>query len=285
MFVMAGVLVLSGASGAFAVYSGKEAFLGGADGGAPSLSGLACTTVETLKMRRSGQRWIRKYVTTEKAGGIDRVRTALRITGLLANAEKADLYHVVVLDEEGPHERARRRGAAIGAEVLFAPNPEKVPGMTTPFVARYKKGDANLAGLFHGHEVSLPTDEIRNTLTAMDDKTDCFDPVAAAAEAEAGAEGSPAGAHDEEAASDHGEQEAPNHEKAESGEKGFLGSMIAMVLGDGNASDSQTEAASGPHPPSEAETSDHADGAQDASLAQNEKPPVEAGGHESGETH
>ncbi|KQY11383.1 hypothetical protein ASD31_18580 [Rhizobium sp. Root482] len=272
MFVIAGVLVLTGASGAFAVYSGKEALLGGGDRDGPALSGVACTTVETLKMRRNGQRWIRKYVSTEEAGGVNRVRTALRITGQLANAEKADLYQVVVLDHEGPHERARRRGPAIGAEVLFAPDPGKVPGMTTPFVARYKKGDANLAGLFHGREVSLPAEEIRSTLTAMDDKSDCFDPIAAAAEAEAGAEGSPAGGHGEEAASDHGEEVAPAHEQAASGEKGFLGSMIAMVFGEAG-------------PDSQVEVADHADGVQDASVAHNEKPPVGAGGHEGGETH
>jgi hypothetical protein len=48
MFVIAGILLLSGASGAYAVYSGKETFLGMAGPEKPSLSGLACTTIETL---------------------------------------------------------------------------------------------------------------------------------------------------------------------------------------------------------------------------------------------
>lgn len=189
MFVLAGVLVLGGASGAYAVYSGKESFLGGKEADEPALSGIACTDVETLKMRRNGQRWIRKYVSTESADGVDRVRTALRIAGLLVKAEKADLYQVAILDQAGPTDRADRRGPAIGAEVLFAPDPTKVPGMKTPFVARYNSAKANEAGMFYGREIDLSTEEIKTTLTAMDDKSECFDPIAAAA-AEAAAAGS-----------------------------------------------------------------------------------------------
>jgi hypothetical protein len=259
MFLITGILVLSGASGAYAVYSGKETFLGVASPETPSVSGLACTTIETLKMRRNGQRWIRKYVSTESAAGVDRVRTALRIAGLLAKEEKADLYQVVVLDAAGPSDRADRRGAAIGAEVLFAPDPTKLPSMSTPFIARYNDGKANTVGLFYGRQVALSTDDVKTTLTAMDDKSDCFDPVAAAAAAEHGAAGSESGHGEEPAAEGHGEDassgeapaehgaedaapehgaEAPaEHSKAaeqgeaKSEEKGFFGSMLAMVLG------------------------------------------------------
>lgn len=245
MFLIAGILVLSGASGAYAVYSGKETFLGMAGPEKPSLSGLACTTLETLKMRRNGQRWIRKYVSTESAGGVDRVRTALRIAGLLAKEEQADLYQVVVLDAAGPADRADRRGAAVGAQVLFAPDPSKLPGMSTPFVARYTDAKANTVGLFYGREVALSTDDVKTTLTAMDDKSDCFDPVAAAAAAEPGAAGSKSGGHGEapesgEAPAGHGEEAAaPEHgaeataeqSAAKPEEKGFFGSMLAMVMG------------------------------------------------------
>ncbi|CAN7223016.1 hypothetical protein LJR235_000765 [Pararhizobium sp. LjRoot235] len=240
MFVIAGALVLSGASGAFAVYSGKDALLGLGKEKAPSLSGLACTTVETLKIRRNGQRWIRKFVSTETAGGVDRVRTALRIAGLLAKEEKADLYQVVVLDQAGPRDRAGRRGPAIGAEVLFAPEPTGMPGMSTPFVARYNDGKANTVGLFYGRDVALSTDDIKSTMTAMDDKSDCFDPVAAAAAAAAGAAGSASGAHGEEAAGDdgeaaapaHGQEPIPEHGEVKVEQKDFFGSMMAMVWGE-----------------------------------------------------
>ncbi len=265
MFVIAGILLLSGASGAYAVYSGKETFLGMAGPEKPSLSGLACTTIETLKMRRNGQRWIRKYVSTESAAGVDRVRTALRITGLLAKEEKADLYQVVVLDAAGPSDRADRRGAAVGAQVLFAPDPSKLPGMSTPFVARYTDAKANSAGLFYGREVVLSTDDVKTTLTAMDDKSDCFDPVAAAAAAEPGAAGSkssahgeapPAAAHGEEAESgeapaghgedaaapEHGTEAAAEQSAAKPEGKGFFGSMLAMVMGGGSEKPSSPSA-------------------------------------------
>lgn len=240
MFLITGILVLSGASGAYAVYSGKETFIGMTGPQKPSISGLACTTIETLKMRRNGQRWIRKYVSTESAGGVDRVRTALRITGLLAKEEQADLYQVVVLDSAGPSDRAGRRGAAIGAQVLFAPDPSKLSGMSTPFTARYTDAKANTVGLFYGAEVALSTDDIKTTLTAMDDKSDCFDPVAAAAAAVPGAAGSKSGDHGEAPAAAHGEgAAAPEHDAeiaseqsaAKPEEKGFVGSMLAMVLG------------------------------------------------------
>ncbi|WP_438751750.1 hypothetical protein [Pararhizobium sp. O133] len=238
MFVLSGVLVLGGASGAYAVYSGKESFLGAGKASEPAVSGIACTDVETLKMRRNGQRWIRKYVSTETTDGVDRVRTALRIAALLVKAEKADLYQVAILDQAGPTDRAARRGPAIGAEVLFAPDPTKVPGMTTSFVARYNNAKANQAGLFHGREIDLSTEEIKTTLMAMDDKSECFDPVAAAA-----AEAAAAGGHDatpaegsevhgdEAAAPAHGEDAVPAHEESKAEEKSFLGSMIAMVWG------------------------------------------------------
>ncbi|WP_426229825.1 hypothetical protein [Pararhizobium sp. DWP3-4] len=254
MFVITGILVLSGASGAYAVYSGKETFLGMVGPQKPSISGLACTTLETLKMRRNGQRWIRKYVSTESAGGVDRVRTALRIAGLLAKEEQADLYQVVVLDAAGPSDRAGRRGAAIGAQVLYAPDPSKLPGMSTPFVARYTDAKANSVGLFYGREIALATEDVKTTLTAMDDKSDCFDPVAAAAAAEPGATGSKSGshgeaaaapAHGEEAESDevpaahaegaaapeHGTEAATEQSPPKPEKKGFFGSMLAMVMG------------------------------------------------------
>jgi hypothetical protein len=220
IFLIAGVVVLSGASGAFAVYSGKDALLRVAGRQVSSVSGLSCTTVETVKMRRNGQRWIRKYVSTNSAEGVDRVRTALRITGLIASEEKADLYQVVVLDEAGPLDRARRRGPAIGAEVIFAPDPSKLPGMSAPFVARYNDGKANTVGLFYGRDVVLSADDIQTTLTAMNDKSDCFDPVAEAA----GSAGSESGAESVEVA------EGPVEAKTD--EKGFFGSMMAMVWDD-----------------------------------------------------
>lgn len=207
MFAVAGVLLLSGASGAYALF-----MKGGSveEKAAPSVSGLACTTVETLKMRRNGQRWIRKYITVEKGSGEERVRTALRVAGLLVHSEKADLYQVAVLDTAGPKERADWRGPAIGAQVLFAPDPKIVPGMSNLFSARYSDAEANVAGLYYGQDVALSQDQIKDTLTSILEKTECADPAPVE-----GAEGSASGEHGEKAAGKaegHGEAaEAEGH--------------------------------------------------------------------------
>ncbi len=263
MFVVAGVLLLSGASGAYALFmvQGK----GGEEKSEAALSGLSCTSVETLKMRRNGQRWIRKYITVEKGTGEERVRTALRVAGLLVHAEKADLYQVAVLDTTGPKERADWRGPAIGAQVLFAPDPKIVPGMSNLFSARYSDAEANTVGLYYGQEVSLSQDQIKDTLTSITEKTECADPLPleGAEGSEAGAKGEAAGheeaaqgdygdkaehgaaeaeGHSEEAGEGHGDKAAEGHgEEAaakdhggdEGGEKseGILASITGMVLG------------------------------------------------------
>ncbi|WP_275785244.1 hypothetical protein [Pararhizobium gei] len=261
MLAVSGVLLLCGASGAFAIYSARDSLLGAGDEGGTSASGLGCTTVETLKMRRNGQRWIRKYISTDSAGGTDRIRTGLRISGLLANSEKADLYHVVVLEADGPHDRAARRGLAIGAEVMFAPDPSLITGMSASFIGRYKEGKANTAGLFHGKQVELGLADIQAMMTEMNDRSDCLDPMAAAeaaahgaaepasdAHGETDAHGKTAGQPDHSAESEpaeletHGEAapEEPSHDTGTGSENaaaepGFFGKMLTMVLGDDKA--------------------------------------------------
>lgn len=259
MFVVAGVLLLSGASGAYALF-----MKGGSveEKAAPSVSGLACTSVETLKMRRNGQRWIRKYITVEKGSGEERVRTALRVAGLLVHSEKADLYQVAVLDTAGPKERADWRGAAIGAQVLFAPDPKIVPGMSNLFSARYSDAEANIVGLYYGQDVALSQDQIKDTLTSIVEKTECADPVpvegaegsesgehgekaagkaeghgeAAEAEGHGGEAKASEEGHDEKQAAGHGEEAAAEgHGEAASGEKseGIFASITGMIFGSG----------------------------------------------------
>lgn len=171
---------VSAASGGAAVYVSRDALM--ARLSKPNTSGLECTTIRTLKLGHNGQRWIRMHVKTDRADGQTRMRTALRAVGALAKAEKADLYQVVVLDAAGPEDRAQVRGAAIGAEVLFAPGPQSVPGMSEMFRASYNDGTANSAGVFHGRTVDLSMDDVRGMMAAMDDHSPCIDPSAEPAE-------------------------------------------------------------------------------------------------------
>jgi hypothetical protein len=236
-------------------------------------SGVACSTTDLIKLNRGGQRWLRKYVRTDSPDGVERVRTALRVAGVLAQAEKADLYQVVVLDNAGPEGRANLRGPAIGAEVLFAPDPTKLPDMPQPFVARYATGKANTIGLFYGERVEMTSDEIRSTLTAMTDRSDCQAMVAEAsvpvegdaasghgkpadghgapAEGEAHAAAEPAEGHGGEKAPEEGGEHAAaaadqgaDHASGGEGDGGWMSTVMNLIPGMGKAA----EAGSGHEP-------------------------------------
>lgn len=203
LIILAGVMVLTGASGAAAIFVGREKLLGPP---AEEVSGVACTTVSTVRLDRNGQHWLRKYVRSDAKDGEIRIKTALRVAGAVSNHEEADLYQVILLDTAGPVNRADMRGRAIGAEVLFARNPAAIPGMTAPFVARYTTGQPAGNGEFYGERKELSLDEIKTIVTAMEDRADCVDPNAAE---EAGGHG--------EAKAEGGHGEAPAEGEATKG--------------------------------------------------------------------
>ncbi len=176
LILLAGVIVLTGASGAVAVFVGRDAILGPPE---ERISGVACTTVLTVRQNRDGQEWLRRYIRAKADDGDMRIKTALRVAGALSNQERADLYQVVLLDEAGPASRADMRGRAIGAEVLFSREPGKIAGLTAPFQASYAEGAAAENGEFYGERKALKLDEIKGIVTAMADRTDCLDPAAA----------------------------------------------------------------------------------------------------------
>lgn len=203
LVILVAAFGVSAASGGAAVYVSRDALM--SELSKPNTSGLECTTLRTIKLSHNGQRWIRMHVKTDRADGEARMRTALRVVGALAKGEKADLYQVVVLDAAGPEDRADARGAAIGAEVLFAPGPQTVPGMSETFRASYNAGAANSVGAFYGKTVDLSMDDIRTMMAAMDDHSSCIDPSAEPAAAGAADAGG-------------GEHEAKPAEKAEKAE-------------------------------------------------------------------
>lgn len=175
LIIVAGVTVLTGASGAAAIFVGRDVLLGPS---ADQVSGVACTTVTTVRLDRDGQQWLRKYVRSDAKDGEVRVKTALRVAGAMSNSEEADLYQVVLLDNAGPVYRADMRGRAIGAEVLFARDPSAIPGMKAPFVARYTDGTPAQNGEFYGERKELSLDEIKTIVTGMPEREDCIDPNA-----------------------------------------------------------------------------------------------------------
>lgn len=247
VFLLSGVLVLCGASGSAAVLIGTDKILG------PSykdINGLACTTLQTQKMRRNGSIWVRKYVTSDQSGdGISRLKTALRVARAVQEKEKAGLVQVAMIDSAGPKDTAEMRGRAIAAQVVYIPEPARMPAgaQTENYTAYYLDGTPSANGQFYGMRIDLPLEDIEYLEAHLTDKADCFDPSlpegAAAAEAEPkAASGYEAPAAEAEKAPGQGaeatteaaagkEAEGKREEMAATESGGFLSSITGMVFG------------------------------------------------------
>ena len=206
LLIMGGFIVLCGGSGAAAVFIGADTLLG------PSyeeLNGFACTEVQKVEIRKKDRFWVRKYITTEAASGEARVKTALRVAQTVYETEKPDLVQVVVLAADGPTSRAEIRGRAIGADVLYVPNPAKLrEEKQEVFTARYVDTTASRGGRFYGEKITMPEGEIAALFGKLDDKTDCVKPVIEGAvdpHAPAGHEAAPAGHGEAAPAAGHGD--------------------------------------------------------------------------------
>ncbi|MDH4414979.1 MAG: hypothetical protein QE484_16850 [Rhizobium sp.] len=260
MLILGGVLVTLGGTGAAAVYIGADKLLG------PSyaeLNGLECTEVKTVEIRKKDRFWVRKFITTNEPGdGLTRVKTALRVAKTLQETKKADLVQVVVLDTSGPKDRSGMRGRAVGADVIYVPDPSHVPEEMSARVltARYADGLAAPNGEFFGERVDMLEADVQALLAKLNDQTDCVTPEVVVPEGEghgekpAGDHGkkgeghgeAPADAHGEKPAEGHGETDAKGegHGEAPAGEhgeespvaehgaeedKGWMASLMGMV--------------------------------------------------------
>ncbi|MBL0371697.1 hypothetical protein JJB09_06625 [Rhizobium sp. KVB221] len=171
------MLALLGGSGAAALYVGGDALIGPRKAKA---TGAECTTIQTVVLKTPSKRlWLRKYVKMDNADGATRIRTALRVAGVLAKSNPVDLIQVNVLDAHGPQKRADMRGRTIGAEVIIALQPKYLPEMSTPLTARYYDGLPTTDGRFYGERVDLALGDIKDLMTAMKDSPDkegCIEP-------------------------------------------------------------------------------------------------------------
>lgn len=241
IFITLGISVLLGGSGGAALYIGGAELLGKPRHNA---AGGICTDVQTMVLKTpSNHLWLRKYIRMENADGPERVRTALRIAGLLAKKNTVDLIHVSVLDVHGPEKRAGMRGRAIGAEVLVALKPENLPEMKSPAMASYYEGPVSDQGRFYGDKVAIDIEEIGQMMTAMrsvEDKADCEKPESA--EDPTGKKNGQGAKDEKKPANDlgsqtksegHAEDPAKDGEKAEAHEpakeQSFLDSVLSMV--------------------------------------------------------
>ncbi|MDB5522964.1 MAG: hypothetical protein JWM58_727 [Rhizobium sp.] len=176
LLISVGMLALLAGSGAAALYVGADKFM---DPVEASPIGGECTTIQTMVLKTPARRlWLRKYIRMDHADGSERIKTALRVAGLLAKANAVDLVQVSVLDTKGPQIRSAMRGRAIGAEVVIALQPKYLPDMKEPFIVRYYEGMPSDEGRYYGERISLEIPEIQKLMGAMKsvpDKQDCAD--------------------------------------------------------------------------------------------------------------
>lgn len=233
-FVLIGgcILLIGGASGAAAVFIGKERIFGPSYA---SINGLECNTVQTVNIKKNGSLWIRKFIRTEGGDGKERVKTALRVAKAVYDKQKPDLVQVSVLDKNGPELRSDMRGRSIAAQAVYIADVKKIPAGSDAqtYSAFYYDGSANSDGEFYGLRIDMPLEDTEHLSAGLTDFTDCVDPVAEAAAGEHGAPAkghgkaasgghdAPAAAHGEAAPAAHGQTPEADHKAApEGGEHG-----------------------------------------------------------------
>ncbi len=246
VIILSAATVLFGASGAAALYLGREAILGPSK---KSIYGLECEDVVRIADVRGRELpWLRKYIRVESTDGKTRLKTALRVAEYMREHLPAELIHIAVLDESGPEIRAQMRGRAFGAEVFVVPGHSPVPGIEGEFKGYYYEGKAAADGVFYGEKTALSEGELRQMASLMEETEDCTPPESdeAAAGETSGHGGGGEAAVDHgggEKASGHGESNAGGHgadaeggtgESANAGhegsaEPGFFGKMLNMV--------------------------------------------------------
>ncbi len=240
LLISVAMLAVLAGSGAAALYVGAGDMLISKSKEESPVGG-ECSTIQTLVLKTPAKRlWLRKYIRMDHATGTERIKTALRVAGLLAKANAVDLVQVSVLDTNGPVLKSQIRGRAIGAEVVIRLQPKYLPDMKEPFIVRYYEGIASDEGIYYGERISLELPEIRKLVGAMKnvpDKQDCTDlptPDGKSAnrqgksshEQTVGIMGeTPAGP---DAAAENG-ADAKGHDAAPKKEQSFLDSVLGMV--------------------------------------------------------
>lgn len=225
LVIVLGGFLFVGASGAAALYFGADKLLG------PSyeeVNGLECTTLQLVKIKRENVFWVRKYVFTEGGDGAARLKTALRVAKSVQAAEHADLVQITVLDKSGPTQRAAMRGRAIGAQVVYIPDPTKAPDPSDPmYSAFYVEGAAAANGDFYGLRIDPPLEDVKTMAASLTDTADCVSPVTDAAAGHDSGHGAKTDKKDAHGSSDshakddgHGKSDAHSEEKAPADDKG-----------------------------------------------------------------
>lgn len=161
--ITAGLLVLLGASGTAAlVVSGPSPLISKLGGG-----GDQCKTLYQAQFERSGESRVIAIIRSGDVEPRERVKTGLRLAMHLAETLRPDLVTVQMTGRNGPNERAGLRGAAIGAEIALAPNPNRTRATDRNWEVRYVDAAPTEHGYFYGPRANMKPDEIEALSTSI----------------------------------------------------------------------------------------------------------------------
>jgi len=172
VIAVSSIFLLLGGSGAAALYIGTDKILGKSE---EELGGLDCKDVARIAIKRNdNQIWLHKYVKTDSTDGPTRIKTAIRVATGMAEKLRADMIHIVVLDQNGPTKRSEFKDLAFGAEVFYVRKVGSVPGFENTFTATYAVGSAAANGLFYGKRRELTSDQVVTLARLMENRADCL---------------------------------------------------------------------------------------------------------------
>lgn len=143
------------ATGAAAVVFAGPMLLG------KELSGLACEVAYETDFELMKENRVVSFIRADAMPPKSRVLLLMKYTKYLVEQyPDSQLVTVSVLDTEGPTERPQFRGANIGAQVVYAPDPLLTQATKQDWEVRYINADYAYSGKFIGDRYELSPEEI-----------------------------------------------------------------------------------------------------------------------------
>ncbi len=125
-------------------------------------TGGHCKTVYQSEFRRGKEKRLIAVISGDDREPRERVKTGLRLARHLSDTLHSDLTIVQVADNRGPMTRAGLRGAAIGAEIAYAPNPTRTLAVSQPWEVRYVNTVPTSTGYYFGERIDMPQSDIES---------------------------------------------------------------------------------------------------------------------------
>ncbi|WP_269391290.1 hypothetical protein [Hoeflea alexandrii] len=163
-----------------------------------------CKTVYQSEFRRGKEKRLIAVISGDDLEPRERVKTGLRVARHLSETVNSDLVIVQVADHRGPTARAQLRGAAIGAEIVYAPVPTKSLAVTQPWEVRFVNTLPASTGYYFGERVDMPQSDIEAIIHEIEKVEGCDGDVV-----EEEAKTASAAGHGEPAKAGHGEPAKP----------------------------------------------------------------------------